>query len=513
MIARMVADRQVTGLQLSLLKQAVIAFVVIAFLSGCSESLSENTIRFALSNAPSNLDPRYATDATSERINQLLYSRLVEFDNQLLPIPSLASWENIDASTYRFTLLKGRPDFSNGDPITASDVAATYRYVLDKTNLSPHRQSISMIRDIRLIDEDTVEFSLSDPDPLFPAYLHIAILPEKLISTDHDFNLEPVGSGPFMFKQRYSQQRLLLERRSDGQLLEFIQVKDPTVRVLKLLKGEAHLLQNDLSPEIVAYLKKQPGISYVSQEGSNFTYIGFNLADPVTGNPVIRKAISHAINRDAIIRYAFNQAAVTAEALLPPKHWAGHPDLKKNVYDPDVSRQLLASQGYDDKNRLKLVYKTSSDPFRIKLATIIQSQLAEVGIDVQVKSFDWGTFFGDIKSGNFQMYSLSWVGINTPDIFRYVFHSQSLPPDGANRGRYQSAEVDQLLEQVTKVQTLEQQADIYWKIQAILHNDLPYIPLWYEHQQAFMDQRIGGYHLSSDGNYESLVSIRYQQAH
>ena len=188
--------------------------------------------------------------------------------------------------------------------------------------------------------------------------------------------------------------------------------------VLKLLNHEVDLLQNDLSPEMVGYLKNQPDIHYASEYGSNFTYLGFNLADAVTGNPAIRKAISHAINRESIIRYAFNQSAVPAEALLPPQHWAGHAALDRIDFDPELARSLLSSQGYDENHRLKLVYKTSSDPFRIKLATIIQSQLAEVGIDVAIKSYDWGTFFGDIKAGNFQMYSLSWVGINTPDIFR-----------------------------------------------------------------------------------------------
>ncbi len=493
--------------------QALIFLVLNVVLSGCSEPGPDSTIRFALSAGPSNLDPRFATDASSERINQLLYSRLVEFDDKLLPKPSLADWELINDRTYRFYLAADRPAFSNGEQVTARDVAASYRYVLDAVNLSPHREAVSMISDIKIIDDETLDFILSAPDPLFPAYLHIAVLPEKLIESQHNFNLQPVGSGPLELVERISQQKLLLQRRVDGQLFEILQVKDPTVRVLKLLNQEVDLLQNDLSPEMVHYLGQQPGIKYTSRKGSNFTYIGFNLADPLTGNQEIRKAISHAINRDAIIHFAFNRAAVTAESILPPQHWAGHPALQKIPYDPRLAKKILAGQGYNESNRLKLVYKTSTDPFRIKLATIIQSQLAEVGIDIDIKSYDWGTFFGDIKAGNFQMYSLSWVGINTPDIFKYVFHSKSLPPSGANRGRYLSSQIDQLLDQVLTMQTLEQQAQVYRKIQAILHKDLPYIPLWYEHQQAFLNQYLTGYVLSADGNYESLNSIRYSQTY
>lgn len=487
---------------------AVILFSV--SLPGCTGKPADDVIRFALATAPSNLDPRYATDATSERLNKLLYSRLVGFDDNYFPVPELASWKKINDKKYVFELLPKRPRFSNGKRLTAHDVVASYEYILDPENLSPHRESISIIKQVWAIDDEHIAFELSTPDPLFPAYLHIAILPAELIDAEHDFNGQPIGSGTFALSQKTSAKSLLLTRKRDQQKIRFVEVKDPTVRVLKLLNDEVDLLQNDLSPEMTDYLAKQGKVDYQKKPGTNFTYLGFNLADKLTGNPQIRKAISHAINRDEIIQYAFKGTAVTAEALLPPQHWAGHPELQKIVFNPSLSRNILEQLGYNGDNPLNLSYKTSSDPFRIRLATIIQSQLAEVGIKLTIQSYDWGTFFGDIKSGNFQIYSLSWVGINTPDIFRYVFHSKSIPPDGANRGRYQSKMVDQLLEQAAMTTTLDKQAVIFHRIQEFLHNDLPYMPLWYEHQQAFVSQKLTGYQLSSDGNYESLDKVRYR---
>jgi peptide/nickel transport system substrate-binding protein len=82
----------------------------------------------------------------------------------------------------------------------------------------------------------------------------------------------------------------------------------------------------------------------------------------------------------------------------------------------------------------RIVYTTSTDPFRLRLATIIQHQLSAAGFEVELRSYDWGTFYGDIRAGRFQMYSLMWVGIKLPEIFRYAFHSESRPPVGANRG-------------------------------------------------------------------------------
>ena len=500
---------------------SVVFFLIAFLLSACNSQQTNNPleitpIRFGIATMPQNLDPRFATDASSERINQLLYARLVNFDQSLLPVPGIADWQQLNALTYLFHLKPERLPFTNGQPVTANDVVATYKFVLNKKNLSPHRQSLALIDSVRLVDNDTVEFKLKHADPLFPAYLQLGILPASINANASRENQEnsqqPVGSGQFALAFK-KQNRLSIKRRSDKQTVIFEQVKDPTVRVLKLINGEIDLLQNDLSPEMVAYLKNQQGINSLQTKGQNFSYIGFNLQDKDTSELKLRQALAHAINRDEIIRYVFQLSASPAESILPESHWAGHDQLASYSYNPELSRQYLKQLGYGPNNPLKLTYKTSTDPFRIKLATVIQHQLKAVGVELLIKSYDWGTFFGDIKSGNFQVYSLSWVGINTPDIFKYVFHSGSLPPDGANRGRYFSKQVDTLLENIEQSSTLEQQKRYYAQIQEIVHSDLPYIPLWYEDQIAFTASDIQGYRLSPNGNYLSLNDIQRSKIH
>jgi len=163
--------------------------------------------------------------------------------------------------------------------------------------------------------------------------------------------------------------------------------------------------------------------------------------------------------------------------------------------------------GYNSKHPVKIIYKTSSNPFRIRLATVIQQQLAKVGIDVELRTYDWGTFYGDIKAGNFQMYSLAWVGINLPDIFRNVFHSASVPPAGANRGRYVNREVDELLTRAQTEQDSETQAALYRRIQEILFAQLPYVPLWYEDHVFIARNSMKGYVIHADGNYDGLEFV------
>lgn len=463
-----------------------------------------DSIRFGIASAPTTLDPRFATDATSERINRLLYERLVDFNEQARPAPSLANWEKRSALHYRVVLGEEGRRFHNGERLTAEDVAATYRSILDPVNASPHRGTLAIIDRVEVIDSDTIDFFLKRADALFPGYLTIGILPAQGIDDDFPFHQQPVGSGAFRFLSWSDSSQLELERIEDGQSFVFEQVHDPTMRVLKLLRGEVDLLQNDLPPELLQYLADQPGIRVVKRPGSNFAYLGFQLEDKDAGRWEVRRAIALAIDRQAIIEHIFHGTARLASALLPPEHWAGNPELPLITPDPERAKALLARAGYAGAAPLRLSYKTSSDPFRLRIATILQQQLAEVGIAVDVQSYDWGTFYGDIKAGRFQMYSLAWVGVKSPDIFRYAFHSESLPPGGANRGRLDDDHVNHMIEQAMSEADLDQQADHYATLQAYLLEHLAYVPLWYEDQYFAARSDIKSYKVAADGNYDAL---------
>jgi peptide/nickel transport system substrate-binding protein len=488
------------------MKRILISLLLALLIGACSQP-PDQVIRFGLSAAPANLDPRYATDATSARINRLLYRRLVDFDDSVRPLASLARWQEISPQHYRFHLAAERANFHDGAALTAHDVAATYRSILDPSSASPHAGTLRLIRDIRVIDDDTLDFLLERADPLFPGYLVIGILPAAAIAADHPFHKQPLGSGPFRLLAWPEPGRLQLTRSVDGQVIEFLRIADPTVRVLKLLRGEVDLLQNDLPAELLGYLERQADIQLTRAAGSNYAYLGFNLADPLTGDIRIRRAIAHAIDRTAIVEHVLGGAARAAATLLPPEHWAGNAQLEPLDFDPGRARLLLQQAGYSREHPLQLNYKTSTDPVRIRIATIIQQQLADVGINMELQSFDWGTFFGDIKAGNFQLYSLMWVGIKTPDIFRYAFHSSSLPPQGANRGHFSDRNADRLIEQAEQGATLAAQATIWRKLQARLLEQLPYVPLWYEDHVFAARNGISGYTLSMDGNFDALRKI------
>ena len=478
--------------------------------AGCGAG-EPQVLRFGIANAPENLDPRTATDAASTRVNRLLYARLVDFDEQFRPVPALARWERVTPMRYRFHLRAGRRPFHDGTPLTAHDVVATYRDVLDPAGGSPHRGSLHMVAAVDALDADTVEFTLSAPDALFPGRLVVGILPRRALTAGRALSREPVGSGPFRFVSWPGPERLRIQRLDDGAMVEFQRVSRPDVRLLKLLRGELDALQGDLPPELLGWLQRQREVQVIEREGTTFAYLGFNMRDPVTGDPRVRRAVAHALDRDAIIRHLWAGGARPASGVLTPDHWAGHPALAAPAHDLEAARRLLAEAGYGPGRPARLVYKTSTNPVRVRIASVIQHQLSRAGIEVDLRTYDWGTFYGDIKSGNFQLYSLAWVGIKMPDIFRYAFHSASMPPQGANRGRWADDEVDALIAAAEAAPDLAAQARLYRRVQERVMEALPYVPLWYESQVFAARPGVRGYRLTPDGSYDGLVRARWDE--
>ena len=479
-----------------------IAFWLCLALTACSQNTSHGEIRMALSQTPLNLDPRYATDAASERINRLIYQPLVDFDEHSRVRPALASWQQLSPVQYRFTIIRQDRHFHDGSVLTAADVVATYQSLLALRD-SPHSSEFANISEVQAINADTLDFSLHTQDAGFPARLIIGILPAALIEKGYDFAHMPMGSGPLKFVSW--QGALKLERVADKQLFTLQEVKDPTVRVLKLLRGEVDLLQGDLPPELVGYLRHQPAVEVHESIGANFSYLGFNLQDPLLAKSEVRRAIAHAIDRQAIIRHALVGGSRAATAILPPEHWASNPDLQPYDYNPKLARELLQQAGV--KLPLKLIYKTSTDAQRVRLATMMQAQMQRAGIELEIRSLDWGTFFDDIKHGKFQLYGLTWVGIKTPEIYRVAFHSDAIPPKGANRGHFEDKILDDLIAQAA---TGDEQG--WRKVTAHAHQVLPYVPLWYEGQFVAMRSNLSNYSLQPDGNWDGLATIRKTHA-
>jgi len=472
---------------------------------------SDGVLRVGLAQMPVSLDPRYATDASSMRVQQFLHRGLVRLDEHFEIQSDLAiRWEHPSPLLWHFWLQPGIK-FHDGTILTSADVVATLESILDATLASPLKGGFESVARVEAMGADQVIIMLSKPDASLLTRLNVGILPKSLAGTSQQAR-ETIGCGPFRLLGWQSNQ-LDVERvqpdasRHAVNHIRFVEVKDPVTRMLKIARGELDFTQNDLPPYLLPYLKGQSKLSIQTHPSTTFSYIGMNLRDPFLQDVRVRRALALALDRKQLKRALFADLPDLAETVLTTDHWAAAKDLPAGIFDPDQANALLDASGFPanaDGVRFSMIYRTSTDPTRIRLATAIASMWEKVGIRVSIESLEWGGFYARIKSGDFQVFSLSWVGINDPDIYRWILHSSMWPPAGANRGRYANKQVDTWLDQASASQDQQGRRLLYSLVQHQMQKDMVYIPLWYEPVIAVSGPDLQGFKPQPDGSLLGL---------
>lgn len=538
-------------------KRVRFPWILCAFLcliaAGCGRKQARETatVEFLMEAMPTNLDPRIGTDAYSQHLDGLIFSSLVCHDDNMNIAPDLAErWETPDERTYEFHLRRG-VKFHDGRLLEAADVKYTFDSILSGAVKTAKRGAYRMVESVEAPDETTVVFHLREPYASFLWDLTrpgIGIVPR---GAGADFGQHPVGSGPFRFVSMRMDEEIVLERnaeyfggaiaaqptklddpapdpksrrdalqndpgqagfRSEIDRIRFRIVPDAIVRALELRKGSADGEINSLTPDMVTTLGKEQGISVEEQPGTPIAYMGFNFDDAALGRREVRQALAYATDRAAMIRYLLRGQARPAYSLLPPNHWAYDPDLPKYDYDPARAERMLDAAGLrrgPDGVRLRLTLKTSTDASARLVAEVIAEEWKRVGVVVELRSLEYGTFYTDVTRGSFQLFSSRWVGGNNdPDIFEYVFSSTKFPPDGANRGHYRNPKLDALLDAAREESDREKRKTILWEIQKIVAEDEPYLLLWYLDNVCVHRERLTDVVIPPGGDYEFLVGAR-----
>jgi len=512
---RIIAVAAITALGLA-------AALAIHFLRPDTSREEKATLRVGFEANPASLDPRLATDGASSRVNELVHAYLLRLDEKAdLALDLAESYETPDPLTYVFHLKRG-VRFHDGTELTAEDVKYTFDSIRDPAFKSPLARAYEKLARVEAVDRHTVKFVLTEPFASFLIQLVVGIVPRAAAEKQGaDFAAHPVGAGPFRLAEWSPDQRLVLaahedyyggRARLDRLIYEII--PDNTTRALALLKGSVDFLQNGIDPQMLDKLRAQEHLKMLEAPGVNYSYLGFNLTDPALGKPAVRRAVAHAIDRRAIITNLLKGLGSLATGPLAPSNWAYEGNVEVYPYDPDRARALLDQAGYPDPDgpgglpRLTLVYKTSQNDLRKRIGESLQYYLEQVGVKLEMRTLEWGTFYDDIKRGNFQIFTLTWVGITDPDIFRYLFHSQAVPPAGANRGRYINPEIDALIERGGVTADRAERRRIYSQIQKILARDLPYVSLWYNANLAVMKKDVQGFTLYPPGSFWSFRAVR-----
>src|ERR1019366_1282264 len=218
---------------------------------------------------------------------------------------------------------------------------------------------------------------------------------------------------------------------------------------------------------------------------------------------------AYAIDREPLIHYLWRDMARPANSVLPPQHWAYDPGAKVYPHDVEKARQLLDQAGYRPGAggvRFHLLMKTSTDESTRLFCAVLQQQLRQVGIALDIRSYEFATFYADVARGAFQLYSLRWVGGSNqdPDVFENLFDSASFAPRRANRGYYSNPEVDRLIAQARRSVDVKQRAAAYTRVQEILNEELPYVHLWWADNVLVHTLRLENVQLSLDRSYQFL---------
>jgi peptide/nickel transport system substrate-binding protein len=491
----------------------IIAMLLFPLLS-CSSRPDPNTLVMIIESSPTNLDPRVGLDAFSERIDSLIFDDLLSRGDDLNVAPGLADrWEIPDPVTYIFHLHPG-VKFQDGRPLTSRDVKWTFDSLLQGKIRSPKAATYRFVDRIDAPDDLTVIFHMKEADATLLWNLSdgaVGIVPEN---SGDEMTRHPIGSGPFCFVSAETDREVILERSDNywGEKaklarVRFAVVPDATTQALELRKGSGDIAINSLTPDTVLTLAREPSLAVETSPGTRLGYLAFNLRDPILNNVRVRQALAFAIDRQPMIEYLWRGEVHPAHSVLPTQSWAYNGDVPLYPHDPAKANQLLDAAGYPAVNgvRFHITMKTGTDENTRLMVAVMQQQLRHVGIMLDIRSFEFATFFSDVTHGAFQMYGLRWIGGNEdPDIFEYAFDSAKFPPNGANRSFYSNPRVDALIDQARRSIEPSVRKPLYAEVQRILAEDVPYINLWYFDNVMVHTRRVHNLKMNSAGNYDFL---------
>ncbi len=464
----------------------------------------------------SNLIPLLAADSASHNISGLIFNGLVKYDRNVNVVGDLAeSWDiSKDGLVITFHLRKG-VKWHDGAPFTADDVLYTYRVTIDPKTPTAYAEDFLKVKKAEVLDPYT--FRVTYDKPFAPALTSwgSAILPRHLLEgkdiTRSPLARHPVGTGPYRFKEWVTGQKIVLTANPDyfegrpyvdGYIMRVI----PDMATMFLELRAKGIDRMDLTPlqytrqtENRFFKKNFRKYRYLSFA---YTYLGFNLKNPLFADKRVRQAVAFAINKDELVDGILLGLGKPATGPFKPGTWAYNPTVKQYPHDPQKAKALLAEAGWKPNGEGILVKDGVPFSFEIiinqgnevrrKSAEIIQKRLAQVGMVVKIRTIEWSAFIKEfINKRKFDATILGWTIPMDPDLYN-VWHSSKTGPEELNFVSYKNAEVDELLETGRSTFNIKERKRAYDRIQEILAEDLPYVFLYVPDALPIFNARFRG---------------------
>jgi len=442
------------------------------------------------------LNPILAQDAASSDVNSLVFNGLIKYNRNLDGfVGDLAeSWrvEPGPEPMITFYLRKGVL-WHDGKKFTAEDAKFTYDKIMDEKTNTVRRSDFELVKKAEILDPYTFRVTYKQPFSPGLATWAMGIIPKHLLENvdinTAPFNRRPIGTGPFRFVDWVSDEKIAVEANP-----RYFEGKPGLDGVVYRIIPEAALNEMEILTRGVDYssifpyeyrrMTRVPFLKVYSQPSLGYTYIGYNLTNPLFQERRIRRALTYAINRQEIVQYVLYGLGEVATGPFPNHMWYWNPNVKPIPYNPEKARQLLAEAGWKNKNSDGILVKDGK-PFKFTLITnsgndtrrdvgvLVQRQLHEIGIDVTLELYEWSVFLKDfINAKHFDACILGWSLSVDPDAYE-IWHSSQIEK-GFNFVSYRNPEVDRLWEEGRREYDIEKRKKIYWKIHELIAEDQPY---------------------------------------
>jgi peptide/nickel transport system substrate-binding protein len=447
---------------------------------------------------PKALDPHAVTAANDFRILANMYDGLVRFaDGTLTPEPALAeSWTvSEDGLTYTFVLREG-VTFHDGSAFDAEAVKFTFDRMLKddhpyhNTGPFPLAFFFSSITSTEAKDAKTVVFTLSEPFAPFISNLATPtgyiVSPAAVAEHGVDFGRNPSGTGPFKFGEWKSNELVAVEKNAEYwggapalEAIVFRPITDANTRTAEMLAGGLDLMVE--VPPVSLSEFKNDSYQIVEAAGPHLWFLILNCKSGPFADKKVRQAANYAINKEALVNQVLEGTAEVAAGPTPPAFsWAYNEQLQPYPYDPEKAKALLAEAGQPNPKVTFFVTEGGSgmlDP--VAMGTAMQADLAAVGFDVTIQTYEWNTFLGQVNpglEGKADMAEMAWM-TSDPDTLPYLALRSEAWPDkgGFNSGYYSNPEVDDLLQKARVSNALDERAALYKKMQEIVQEDAPWL--------------------------------------
>ncbi|WPY94627.1 ABC transporter substrate-binding protein [Limimaricola variabilis] len=479
--------------------------------------------------SPEGFDPAlYTSGTTFDASSHTVYNQLVEFETGTTNVvPGLAeSWEvSEDGTEITFTLRQG-VKFHSNDRFTpsrdfnADDVIFTFERQRDPEHpfhtasggTWEYFQGMSMpdlIESIEKVDDYTVKFNLTRPEAPFIANMAMdfasilsAEYADALTDNPEMLNQEPIGTGPFEFVAYQKDAVIRFERFDDYwgepakvENLIFAITPDASVRYQKLQAGECHVMPYP-NPADIAAMKEAEGIEVMEQEGLNVGYLAYNTTQAPFDKPEVRKALNMAIDKQAILDVVFQGSGKIAKNPIPPTMWSYNEEIEDDNYDPEAAKQMLADAGVEDLSMKiwAMPVQRPYNPNARRMAELIQEDMSEIGVDVEIVSYEWGEYLERSKDKDRDgAVLLGWTGDNgDPDNFLAVLLGCD-GVGGSNRAQWCNDEFEALIQEAKTKSSQEERAELYKEAQKVFKEQAPWATIAHSVVSMPMRSEVEGY--------------------